>query len=152
MLFTAIFKDGRVRNIDCLSQDHSNYIANALDYCTCTKPSIWTFATFHEQLLHHMVTPALDITILLLTHDDVIKLKHFRVTGHLYAQRPATRSFDVFFDLGRNRLLSKQSWGWWFENPSHPLWRHHWKKSLTKAVQLLYGVHFTPRNVHLIND
>ena len=21
-------------------------------------------------------------------------------------------------------VLSKQSWGWWFETPSHPLWRH----------------------------
>ena len=23
-----------------------------------------------------------------------------------------------------NKRLSKQSWGWWFETPSHPLWRH----------------------------
>ena len=27
-------------------------------------------------------------------------------------------------DLRPNKLLSKQSWGWWFETPSHPLWRH----------------------------
>ena len=40
------------------------------------------------------------------------------------AQRPVTRSFDVFFDLRMNKRLSKQSWGWWFETPSHPLWRH----------------------------
>ena len=33
-----------------------------------------------------------------------------------------TRGFDVFFDL--NKRLSKQSWGWWFETPSRPLWRH----------------------------
>ena len=33
-------------------------------------------------------------------------------------------SFDVFFDLRMNKRLSKQSWGWWFEMPSHPLWRH----------------------------
>ena len=54
----------------------------------------------------------------------------FRVTGHLCgkftgpgefpAQRPVTRSFGVFFDL----RLSKQSWGWWFETLSCPLWRH----------------------------
>ena len=50
-------------------------------------------------------------------HDDVIKWKHFRVTDHLCgnspvtdefpAQRPVTRSFDVFFDLHLNKRLSK---------------------------------------------
>ena len=38
------------------------------------------------------------------------------------AQRPVTRSFDVFFDLRLNKQLSKQLWGWWFETPSCPLW------------------------------
>ena len=69
------------------------------------------------------------------THDGVIKWKHFprywpfvrgiyRVTGEFPAQRPVTRSFDVFFDLRLNKRLSKQSWGWWLETPSRPLWRH----------------------------
>ena len=40
------------------------------------------------------------------------------------AQRPVTRSFDVFFDLHLNKRLSKRSRGWWFETPSCPLWRH----------------------------
>ena len=40
------------------------------------------------------------------------------------AQRPVTRSLDVFFDLRPNKRLSKQSWGWWFETPSRPLCRH----------------------------
>ena len=58
----------------------------------------------------------------------------FRVTGHLCgeftgpgelpAQRPVTRSFDVFFDLRPNKWLSKQWWSWWFETPSSSLWRH----------------------------
>ena len=58
----------------------------------------------------------------------------FRVTGPLCgeftgpgefpAQRPVTRSFDVFFDLRLNKRLSKQPWGWWFETPSWSLWRH----------------------------
>ena len=39
-------------------------------------------------------------------------------------QRPVTRSFDVFFDLCLNKRLRKQSWGWWFEMLSCPLWRH----------------------------
>ena len=57
-----------------------------------------------------------------------------RVTGHLCgeftgsgefpAQRPVTRSFDIFFDLRLNKRLSKHSWGWWFETLSCPLWRH----------------------------
>ena len=46
------------------------------------------------------------------------------VTGEYPAQRPVTRSFDVFYDLHLNKRLSKQSWGWWFETPLRPLWRH----------------------------
>ena len=53
----------------------------------------------------------------------------FRVTGLLWspvnsAQRLVTRSFDDFFDLRLNELLSKQSWAWWFEKLSRTLWRH----------------------------
>ena len=68
------------------------------------------------------------------SHDDVIKWKHFprrwplcgKFTGpgEFPAQRPATRSFDVFFDLRLNTRLSKQPWGWWFETPAWSLWRH----------------------------
>ena len=46
------------------------------------------------------------------------------VPGEFPAQRPVTRSFDVFLDLRLNKRLSKQSWGWWFETLSRPLWRH----------------------------
>ena len=45
------------------------------------------------------------------------------VPGEFSAQRPVTRSFNVFFDLNLNKQLSKQSWGWWFETPSGSLWR-----------------------------
>ena len=34
------------------------------------------------------------------------------VTGEFPAQRPATRSFDVFLDQRLNKRLSKQSWCW----------------------------------------
>ena len=73
-------------------------------------------------------------------HDDVIAWSHFSrywpfvrgmhwwsvdsVPGDFTAQRPATRSFDVFFDLRLNKWLSKQSWGWWSETLSRPSWRH----------------------------
>ena len=58
--------------------------------------------------------------------------KVFRVTGHLCGEFidprwiPHTKASDAddFFDLRPNKLLSKQSWGWWFETPSRPLWRH----------------------------
>ena len=43
-------------------------------------------------------------------------------TGEFPAQRPVTRSFDVFFDLRLNKPLSKQSWGWSFETPSRSSW------------------------------
>ena len=46
------------------------------------------------------------------------------VPGEFPAQRPVTRSFDVFFDLRLNKPLSKQSWGWWLETLKRPLWRH----------------------------
>ena len=46
------------------------------------------------------------------------------VIGEFPAQRPLTRSFDVFLDLLLNKPLSKQSWGWWFETLSRSLWCH----------------------------
>ena len=53
---------------------------------------------------------------MIVLHDDVIKWKHFpcnwpfvRGTGEFPAQRPVTRSFDIFFDLRLNNRLSKQS-------------------------------------------
>ena len=59
----------------------------------------------------------------------------FRVTGHLCGEfigprwNPRTKASDAelwffFFDLCLNKRLSKQSWGWWFETLSRPLWRH----------------------------
>ena len=56
------------------------------------------------------------------------------VTGEFPAQRPVTQSFYVFFDLRLNKRLCKQSWGWWFETPSCPLWRHCNKKKTTSRT------------------
>ena len=58
------------------------------------------------------------------------------VAGEFLAQRPGMGSLDVFYDLSLNKRLSKQSWDWWFETLSHPLWRHcnvlsHTMKSLS---------------------
>ena len=64
-------------------------------------------------------------------HDDVIKWKHFCVTGLLSGEftghrwTPLTKArdaeFGVFSDLRLNKWFSKQSWGWWFETPSRSL-------------------------------
>ena len=48
----------------------------------------------------------------------------FTGPGEFPAQRPATRSFDVFFDLLMNKRLSKQPLDLWFERPPWSLWRH----------------------------
>ena len=67
-------------------------------------------------------------------HDDVIKWKHFPdywpfVRGiHRSRWIPRTKASDadLMFSLicALNKRLSKQSWGWWFETPSCPLWRY----------------------------
>ena len=63
------------------------------------------------------------VTRKMLPFDDVIMLLAI-CAGNSLVQSPVTRSFDVFFDLCLNGRLSKQWWGWWFEAPSRPLWRH----------------------------
>ena len=76
----------------------------------------------------------------------------FRVTGPLWGeftgpgefptQRPVTRSFDVFFDLGLNRRLSKQPRGWWFETQSWSLWRHCNVTHGNVVIQSLFPHHW----------
>ena len=60
------------------------------------------------------------------------------VPGEFPSQRQVTRNFDVFFDLRLNKLLSNQSWGWWFETPLRPLWHHdnvvYFKMNLTNTI------------------
>ena len=72
---------------------------------------------------------------LLLDHDDVIKWKHFarnwpfvRGIHRSPVNSPHKGQWrgDLVFSLicALNKRLSTQSWGWWFETPSHSLWRH----------------------------
>ena len=71
-------------------------------------------------------------------------------TGEFPAQRVVTRSFDVFFDLRLNKRLSKW-WGWWFETPPRPLWRHYNETSYlpTSSERYSFFIHvqlkFAPR-------
>ena len=46
------------------------------------------------------------------------------VTDEFPAQKLVMQGFDVFFKLRLNKRLGKQSWGWWSERLSRPLWRH----------------------------
>ena len=62
------------------------------------------------------------------------------VTGEFTAQRPVTRSFDVFFDLRLNKRLNKQSWGKWFETLSRLLWRHCNEESWSDTSWVVRGV------------
>ena len=89
----------------------------------------------------------------------------FRVTGHLCGEftgprwlphaKVVTQNFNVFFVLHPNKLLSKQSWGGWFETQSRPLWRHCnvYNGNAYTGKTSLYWV--APRGVvtkaHLIN-
>ena len=67
------------------------------------------------------------------------------VTGEFPAQRPVTRSFDVFFHLSLNKQLklSKQSQGRWFETPSCPLWHH-----CNGIIIFSFGVAVLPVDYH----
>ena len=55
--------------------------------------------------------------------------KFFRFTGPLCGEFtghrwiPRTKASDAELWCS-NKRLSKHSWGWWFETPSHSLWRH----------------------------
>ena len=81
-----------------------------------------------------MMLPGAPLPIIQYWHDDVIKWKHFPrywpFVRRIHRspvnsqQRPATWSFDVFFDPRPNKWLNKQSWGWWSETQSSSLWRH----------------------------
>ena len=112
-----------------------NFTFNPRGYFTGEGAIVWS--------IQYKVSPQTKQTTAKITW-DVIKWKHFPRywqncagnspgTGEFPAQRPVKWSFDVFFDLGLDKRVSKQSWRWWFETPSRPLWRHcnGWRVQLT---------------------
>ena len=85
---------------------------------------------------------------------------NFRVTGHLCGEFtglrwiPHTMASDAelwcFYDLRLNKQLSKQPWGWWFETPSRPLWRHRYVSSylphhIFVGIIIITTTHFNSR-------
>ena len=69
------------------------------------------------------------------------------VTDEFPAQRPVTRSFDVFFDLRTNQQFSKQWRRWSFEILPRSSWRYRNATENQLAVQpqriLKHGISFT---------
>ena len=68
------------------------------------------------------------------------------VSGEFPSQRPVTRSFDVLFDIGLKKRLSKQLKRRWFETPSRSLWRH---RNVAADFQVLFAaaVYFIPMEI-----
>ena len=78
-----------------------------------------------------------------------MKWNIFRVTGQLCREFngpqwiPRMEASDAELDMHLNKRLSKQSWGWWFETPSRPLWRHrnareHWPYYITNVFSHVF--------------
>ena len=108
MSFTPKLMATRDSQTDTYDGRHGGY------YLLCIQYIPWNMHAFVSWWRHQMET----FSALL-----AICAENSPVPGEFSTQRPVTRSCDVFSDLRLNKRLSKQSWGWWFETPSHPLWR-----------------------------
>ena len=99
----------------------------------------------------YLISVIVRCSALLSEHDDVMKWKLFCVTGpwgggggnspatgEFPSQRPATRSFDAFFDLRQNKRPSKQSGSWWFETWSRLLCDDRWMATRIFICDLVY--------------
>ena len=88
----------------------------------------------------------------------------FRVTGHLCGEFtgprwiPRThkgrwRGAFMLFDLRLNKRSSKQWWNWWFETPSHPLWRHCYVSRDYFAIPNITFIHrlTIAQSVHIVS-
>ena len=129
------------------------YVANWVQLTIYTHCFLWWLVS--GQVINHYPNQKYpnSPTLIRVIHDDVIKWNIFRVTGPLCGeftgpgefptQRPVTRSFDVFFDLRLNKRLSTQSWGWWFETLSRPLWhyRNVWNNKFPCPTPIASDLH-----------
>ena len=119
-LNTTVVKGSCIYQVLLLSTSiWTTHVSNIYPYSRKTG-DLNDFNEIHGFWSFKIVSLVENITLPLVTHDDVIKWKHFPcywsfVRGIHRGQRPVTRNFDIFFN---------QWWGWWFETPSCPLWRH----------------------------
>ena len=82
----------------------------------------------HRHWASHMINPVPVKCMMTSSNGNIFRVTgplcgEFTGPGEFPAQRPVTRSFDVFFDLRPNKRLSKQPRGWWFDTSSWSLWR-----------------------------
>ena len=129
------------RNISVLGSLDSSFLNDLEQACFCGSPS---YQVSHLKMIHrtwwrHQMETFAALLALCAGNSPV--------TGEFPAQRPVTRSFDVFFNLRLNKRLSKQSWGWWFETPSRSLWRHRneiviWLRCLAWLIASCMVIHF----------
>ena len=119
-----------------ISFKRSVALCNLFSLSVTTATSKSTNCNFIQYVPSNMHSSMTCFLLLWLNHHMMTSSNEniFRVTGPLCGEftshrlipdkRPVTRRFDAFFDLRLNKRLIKQSRGWWFETPSHPLWRH----------------------------
>ena len=106
----------RMTNNECWSNLH--FVSRVIVWKIIVLLISWSWSTLRLCLIS-----VLESLVRNLSQDTLFTLE---CDGRKYRKKlwPVTRSFDVFFDLRLNKRLSKQSWGRWFETPSHILWRH----------------------------
>ena len=137
---------------------------NTTKHTSCSAPYYWSINTSSpENIIHHPTTPPhcppptpSAAYILQWIGSVLVQIMVCRLVGGakpLSEPSPASYgnisallaicagnspvSGDVFFDLRLNKRLKKQSWGWWFETLSRPLWRQcnidTWQQTLMKS-------------------
>ena len=140
---------------DILQMKFLNELLSNIFFAKITSLLLWVQSIIRWLVLGNSLVPNMRQIIICTnddlvqySHDDVIKMETFSallaicagnspVPGDFPTQRPVTRSFDGFFYLRPNKRLNKQTWGWWFETPSRPLWRYcNASKPHTASVQL----------------
>ena len=114
------------------AKDYSNTIVNALELLRSrAKPSIsWPNEKVGSWWRHQMETFS--------------ALLDFGggnppITRGLPSQGPVAWSSDVLFDLHLNKRFSKRPRRWWFETPSHSLWRHYNGAILSYHITIEYA-------------
>ena len=97
-------------------------------------------------------------------HDDVIKWKHFPcywpfVPGPVNSPHKGQWCGAFMFSLicTLNKRSSEQSWGWWFETPSCPLWHHCNATTESESAyhiftsyQLMFSLLQERKKIHLV--
>ena len=134
------WKDGRFTDIPA---------CQTLVHTPVLRVAVWTSSFFlqaadnkHPQVAHMMTSSNGNTKVSALL---AICAGNSPASGEFPAQRSVTRSFDVSFYPCLNKRLRKQSWGWWFETLSRPLWRivmHDLDLEMCLWVQNLISINF----------